>query len=111
MQVLSVNEFAKKVKSKKDLYEAVQRNGYYLPKPKSGIATEHYLVSVMDTTYWCPKTEQIRLRVCTRPPEKSVLLDKFHKYTRDKGYNTGVTGMKLPDKDWLLAVKIGRAHV
>ncbi len=62
METLTVKDFAAKVKSKKDLYEVVQRNGYHLPSLKSTLVTENYLINVMDGSYWCPKVEEIKLR-------------------------------------------------
>ena len=102
--VLSVKEFALKVRSKKDLYEALLRNGYYLPKYKSNMCSEHYLVNVMDGTYSCFKAEQIKLRICPRPPPKDVLLEKFAKLMEKKGLHSGLQEDKYPDKDWLIAM-------
>jgi hypothetical protein len=50
MEQLSVKEFSKKIRDKHDLYEAVHRNGYYLPTLKSGMVTEAYLLNVMEGT-------------------------------------------------------------
>ena len=104
MEQLSAKQFAQKVKSKADLYEALVRNGYYLPKRKSSMISEHYLVNVMDKTYWCPLAEDVRIRMCPRQPQKDVLLDKFHKLMEKKNLSSGMHPEKLPDKDWLIAV-------
>ena len=101
---LSVKEFAQKVACKADLYEAVLRNGYHLPRPKCSLVTENYLIGVMDATFWCPKAESIRLRPCPRPPPKSVLIAKFTKLMKDKNYKSGMLDGREPDKAWLLAV-------
>ena len=105
-QVLSAKEFAQKVACKADLYEAVLRNGYHLPRPKSAMVTEAYLVGVMDATIWCPRQEAIRIRACPRPPAKAVLVDKFQKLMKDKSYagSGGLLEGRQPDKEWLLAV-------
>lgn len=66
MEEMSAKAFSRKVKSKADLYEALVRNGYFLPKYKSSMISEHYLVNVMDKTYWCPLAESIRVRMCPR---------------------------------------------
>ena len=102
--VLSVKEFALKVKSKKDLYEALVRNGYYPPKIKSNMVSEHYLVNVMDGTYYCPKADEVRVKLCPRPPHKEVLLEKFKKQMADKGLRSGMQEGKWPDKEWLITV-------
>jgi len=104
MEALSVKAFAQKVKSKKDLYEALLRNGYYLPKLKSTMCSEHYLVNVMDGTYSCFKAEEIKVRICPRPPPKDVLLEKFAKLMEKKGLHSGLQEDKYPDKDWLIAM-------
>ena len=103
-ETLSVKAFAQKVKSKKDLYEALVRNGWYPPKLKSTMVSEHYLVNVMDGTYYCPKAEEVRVRLCPRPPPKEVLLEKFRKLMSDKGLRSGMQEGKWPDKDWLVTV-------
>jgi hypothetical protein len=100
METLTVKDFAAKVKSKKDLYEAVQRNGYHLPSIKSTLVTENYLINVMDGSYWCPKVEEIKLRQCPRPPEKRVLLKKFLDLMEGKA--TGISEKHSPNKEWLL---------
>ena len=68
------------------------------------MVTEAYLIGVMDKTYFCPRAEDIRIRLCPRPPNKNVLLEKFNKLMLDKGYKSGLIEGKWPDKQWLLAV-------
>ena len=41
MEAFSVKDFAAKIRDKKDLYEAVHRNGFHLPRPKSNMVNEH----------------------------------------------------------------------
>ena len=36
---MTVDEFAKLIQNRKDLYEAVLQNGFYLPKLKSSMIT------------------------------------------------------------------------
>lgn len=101
---MTVREFSLKVQSKADLHEALCRNGFYPPSLKSGMATEAYLIGVMDRTYYCPRAEEIRIRLCPRPPDKNVLLEKFTKLMHDKGLKSGLVEGKWPDKQWLLAI-------
>ena len=101
---MTVKDFNKKVQSKADLHEALVRNGYYPPKLKSSMATEAYLIGVMDATYYCPKVEDIKVRLCARPPQKEVLLDKFRKLMLKNGYKSGLIEDKWPDSQWLLTV-------
>jgi hypothetical protein len=56
--------------SKKELYEAAVRNGYFLPKLKSSIITEDYINMVISGQLLCPKYSEIRLRPCPMPPDK-----------------------------------------
>ena len=58
MDTLTVKDFASKVKSKKDLYEAVQRNGYHLPSLKSTLVTENYLINVMMAPTGAPRSKK-----------------------------------------------------
>jgi len=106
MQKLSVNEFAKYIQNRRDLYEAVQRNDYYLPKYKCGMITEAYLIGVLKGTLFCPKVTEVKMKQCVRPPSKEALLMKFLKIARDKGWHAsaGVDAEHLPDKRWLLDV-------
>ena len=74
---MTVDEFAKLIQNRKDLYEAVLRNGFYLPKLKSSMITEEYMRNVLMGKAFCPKYEQIKLHPCPRPPGKDVLLRKY----------------------------------
>lgn len=68
------------------------------------MVSEHYLVNVMDGTYYCPKAEEVRIKLCPRPPQKDVLIAKFNKLMQDKGLRSGLQAEKLPDKEWLITV-------
>jgi hypothetical protein len=54
---MTVDEFAKLIQNRKDLYEAVLRNGFYLPKIKSSMVTEEYMRNVLTGKAFCPKYE------------------------------------------------------
>lgn len=66
----SVQEIAKYIQSKSDLYEAAVRNGYFLPQKNSQVVTEEFLTDVLRGSCWCPKYSEIRLLPCPRPPAK-----------------------------------------
>ena len=51
---LTVDDFSKYIKNKRDLYEACQRNGYYLPTLKSTMVIEDYMRRVIQGSSWCP---------------------------------------------------------
>jgi hypothetical protein len=105
MEQVSVKEFSSKIKDKKDLYEAVHRNGYFLPSRKSSMVSEAYLLNVMEGSTFCLKMEEVRLRACPRPPNKFVLVEKFLQVMKDKGLKShGLDQDHLPDKEWLISV-------
>lgn len=101
---MTVKAFNVKVSNKADLHEALIRNGYYPPSLKCGMATEAYLIGVMEKTYWCLRAEDVRIRLCPKPPDKKILLEKFRKLTHDNNIKHGMLEDKWPDKKWLLAV-------
>ena len=73
----SAEELKGMIGSKADLYDAAVRNRWYLPKFKSSIITEDYITNVITDKVFCPKYEDIRLILCPRPPDKSLLLKDF----------------------------------
>jgi hypothetical protein len=104
MPQFTVDEVSKFVQDKHSLYEAVQRNGYYLPSSKSTVCTEQYLTKVLSGKVFCPKYEQIKLKPCPRPPYKQVLFEKFMAFMRHKKLDPGFEGDRQPDVKWLLTV-------
>jgi hypothetical protein len=68
MDIITLNDFSKYVRDKKDLYQALQRNGFYLPSLKSSMIRETYLIGLLENRLWCPKVNEIRLGNCPRPP-------------------------------------------
>lgn len=70
MEQITVKDFAAKIADKRDFYEAVLKNGNYLPSIKASMTTEAYLIGVMEGAVWCPRYDAIRLLPCTRPPAK-----------------------------------------
>jgi hypothetical protein len=96
---MTVDEFSRLIQNRRDLYEAVVRNGYYLPRFKTTMITEVYMRNVITGKAFCPKYEQIKLHLCPRPPGKDVLLRKYQELcdSHDWG-NTGVDEKHQPDK-------------
>ena len=76
---LTVDEFSRLIQNRRDLYEAVVRNGYYLPKLKTTMITEDYMRNVISGKAFCPKYAEIKMLPCPRPPCKQVLLEKFQR--------------------------------
>ena len=54
MANFSAEELTKVISGKHELYEAAIRNGYYLPKFKSGIVNETYITDVICGRLFCP---------------------------------------------------------
>ena len=94
------------IQNKRDIYEACQCNGYYLPTLKSTMVIEDYMRRVIQGNSWCPLFKKIIMLPCPRPPNKSVLLEKFWAYVDGKHLILqGVDREKhIPDKRWLLDV-------
>ena len=44
---LTVDDFSKYIQNKRDLYEACQRNGYYLPQFKSSMVLEEFMRQII----------------------------------------------------------------
>jgi hypothetical protein len=102
---LTVGEFKTKIRDKKDLYESMLRNGWYLPKYKCSLLTETYMIGVLEKELWCPKHEDIRRLPCPRLPQKDVLFEKFNAImTANRIKNHGVTMTRSPDKGWLVDI-------
>lgn len=67
--------------------------------------TEQYLLDVMEGRLYCPRSTEIRLAPCPRPPTKSVLLDKLLDIAEAKRFGEhGVSRSRAPNKEWLLNV-------
>jgi hypothetical protein len=106
MTKLTVEEYNKFFRNKKDVYEHCVRNGFHLPSQKSNVCTEEWLTSVRDGKAWCPRSEEIRCKPCPRPPNKSILLQKFWNFvTFHRLQMPGIDEEKHRfDKRWLLDV-------
>ena len=61
MVKLTVGDFSKLVQNRRDLYEAMIRNGYYLPKFKTTMITEEYMRNVMSGKTFCPRYRKKRI--------------------------------------------------
>ena len=106
MTKMTVDEVSKLIVNKRDLYEACQRNAYYLPRYKSSMITEEWLRAIISGQAWCPHYSEIKLRPCPRPPSKDVLLNKFWDLVDENSFKmVGVDREKhVPDGKWLLDI-------
>jgi len=103
---LTVDDFSKYIQNKRDLYEACERNGYYLPRQKTTMVTEDYMRQIIRGNAWCPLRAKITMLGCPRPPNKSVLLEKFWNFVNFNRYDLSCVDPEkhIPDKRWLLDV-------
>ena len=103
---LTVDDFSKYIQNKRDLYKACERNGFYLPRLKTTMVNEEYMRKIIKGAAWYPMRNKITMLGCPRPPNKSILLDKFWTHMDNRGYElVGVDREKhIPDKRWLLDV-------
>ena len=102
---LTVDDFNKYIKNKRDLYEACERNGYYLPGLKTSMVTEDYMRHVMTGKAFCPKKVDIRMLPCPRPPCKEKLMGMFRELIEANEWRmVGFDERHVPDKRWLLDV-------
>ena len=92
------------ISGKHELYEAAIRNGYYLPKFKSGIITETYITDVICKRVYCPLFKDIRLLPCPRPPDKDSLIKYAKEIKPANNLPLGIDKEHTPNKEWLLAL-------
>ena len=55
---VTAEEVTSKISGKYELYKAALRNGFYLPKLKSGIVTETYIIDVICGAATLPQTSR-----------------------------------------------------
>jgi hypothetical protein len=92
------------VKTKAQLYECMQRNGWYMPSESSTMVTVKYMIAIKEGEVWCPRYEYLKLRPCPRPPLKSLIIEELHKELDSfkEKRNTGIWEKHEPDVEWLL---------
>jgi hypothetical protein len=105
MTNVTADELTRAISGKHELYEAAIRNGFYLPKFKSGILTETYITDVICGRLYCPKFVDIKLLPCPRPPDKDTLIKYVKEINTPNSKKFGMFDEQhTPNKEWLLAV-------
>ena len=67
------------VRNKEDYWQAMVRNGYYMPQLKQSINTIKWFEEIRDQTCWCPKqSDMARNFQIARSPTKAILADMLH---------------------------------
>ena len=61
--------------TKEVLYEAMERNGFYLPSPpgSSCIFPKWFLLDAIDNLVWVPRVTELHHRTCPTPPPKTEI--------------------------------------
>ena len=63
------------------------------------------LYNIIQGNYWCPKTEEIRMKNCVKAPLKDVLIEKLTALCLEKSLNVAwIDAQHSPDKKWLVTV-------
>lgn len=90
--------------TKKEFYNAMLRNGWYLPKFSTPIVTQAWLDDIRTYRIWYPRYDTLRLRPCPLPPKKLTILEELANACMNANKNMPVTKPNsLPDVDWCLA--------
>ena len=81
---LTVDEFSRLIQNCRDLYEAVVRNGYYLPKLKTTMITEDYMRNVISGKAFCPKYAEIKTLPCPNPRASKCFLKSSREFASNR---------------------------
>jgi hypothetical protein len=100
---IRADEAARFVANRRDLWEAMQRSGWFLPR-FGPVITLAYLQAVRAGNLWCPRYEEVRLRPCLVPPPTKQLLEWIaealvlqHHSHPDRSVVLGFTANRVPD--------------
>ena len=102
--MISLEEAKAKVPDKKALYEALLRNGYFMPPYSNRIITIQYMEKVKSGEVYVPKYDIVRLRPCPNPPVKKRVFDEILKEMTRVGLKFGLKNEGYASTDWLLAI-------
>ena len=103
-QQISLEEAKAKVATKRDQFDAMLRNGYFLPPWGSTCLTRPYMEKVRSGEFYVPKYEHVRLRPCPIPPLKKRIFDEVMWEIRRVDYNFGIKDETCTNTEWLLIV-------
>jgi hypothetical protein len=69
----SIEEVKESIMRLSDFHEAMVRNGWRVPAPKSKLCTRQFLMEVKQGTTWCLRYDQMTTRGCPKPPATDVI--------------------------------------
>ncbi len=75
---ISSLDVSRLIRNKRDLYDAVSRNSFFLPPCSDSFVSADFLDGVRRGVNWLPKTDQCKLFQCADPPPKSVLAELLY---------------------------------
>ena len=61
---VTVDDFSKYIANKRDFYDAMVANGYYVPKYKTTMITEEYMRDILGGRTFCPHFKDVKLLPC-----------------------------------------------
>ena len=73
----SLAKSATAISNMEELYEALQRYGYVMPKFTCQLVNKAYLQNVLRKKFWVPNQVDVRFRNCPKPPTSQVLVEKL----------------------------------
>ena len=99
---MSSETFSQYVMSIDDLYNMAIRNGFYMPKQSWSAVNDLMISNFLKGEYWCPKTEEIKMKAIVKAPLKEVILFKLCQICFAHRLNLcWIDDMHVPDKLWL----------
>ena len=102
---MSSANFSEYVMGIYDLYKMTARNGFFVPKQSSPVVNEVMLFNILQGHYWCPKTEDLRIKNCVSAPNKDILWAKLQAICVARRLNVAwMDETRLPDKKWMIDV-------
>ena len=64
----SIAKSMPQINNMEELYEALQRHGYIMPKFTCQLVNKAYLQNVLRKKFWVPHQVDVRIRNCPKPP-------------------------------------------
>jgi len=99
-----VNPEEAAIRDKKAFYELLTRSGWYLPKLSSKFINQKVLQLIREKKIFAPMQQQVVFRICTTPPKKETLVDRYIELCDANSLVHGIDHKKqnYPDKEYLI---------
>lgn len=69
----TISEATQFIATSKDYHEALQRNGWHIPKFSSRLCTEELMQGIRQLQVFCPRRGAITIHPCIAPPAQQVI--------------------------------------